>query len=230
MARRRSSSVCRRRAPLYAAAELLCIPPLPRTVLTLSEKAGRGGPALSYSGCAGKIRISVSLSRRRVERSLCVLSRSVVFHTLLTPWTAAHQPSLSMGFPRQEYWSRLPFPPPGIFPIQGWNSPVLHLLHWQTDSLPGSHLGRPKHAELALKVLLEPDPFSGATTLLSYLWSSDYRSQLLLLPGSLTVWVQGRGITVSRVTWQLCPRGKLLNQRFALSILVARCLTGVDTQ
>ena len=185
---------------------------------------------MSYSGCAGKIRISVSLSRRRVERSLCVLSRSVVFHSLLTPWTAAHQPSLSMGFPRQVYWSRLPFPPPGIFPIQGWNSPVLHLLHWQTDSLPGSHLGRPKHAELALKVLLEPDPFSGATTLLSYLWSSDYRSQLLLLPGSLTVWVQGRGITVSRVTWQLCPRGKLLNQRFALSILVARCLTGVDTQ
>ena len=37
MARRRSSSVCRRGAPLYAAAELLCIPPLPRTVLTLSE-------------------------------------------------------------------------------------------------------------------------------------------------------------------------------------------------
>ena len=157
MARRRSSSVCRRGAPLYAAAELLCIPPLPRTVLTLSEKAGRGGPALSYSGCAGKIRISVSLSRRRVERSLCVLSRSVVFHSLLTPWTAAHQPSLSMGFPRQEYWSRLPFPPPGIFPIQGWNSPVLHLLHWQTDSLPGSHLGSPlEPLDLWLFVIISP--------------------------------------------------------------------------
>ena len=27
-----------------------------------------------------------------------------------TPWTVACQAPLSMGFPRQEYWSRLPFP------------------------------------------------------------------------------------------------------------------------
>ena len=31
---------------------------------------------------------------------------------LATPWTAAHQASLSMGFPRQEHWSGLPFPSP----------------------------------------------------------------------------------------------------------------------
>ena len=30
-----------------------------------------------------------------------------------TPWTAAHQAPLSMGVSRQEYWSGLPFPPPG---------------------------------------------------------------------------------------------------------------------
>ena len=35
--------------------------------------------------------------------------------------TAVHQVSLSIGFPRQEYWSRVPFPSPGIFPIQGLN-------------------------------------------------------------------------------------------------------------
>ena len=29
------------------------------------------------------------------------------------PWTIAHQVSLSMGFPRQENWSGLPFPSPG---------------------------------------------------------------------------------------------------------------------
>ena len=28
------------------------------------------------------------------------------------PWTAAHQAPLSMGFSRQEYWNRLPFPSP----------------------------------------------------------------------------------------------------------------------
>ena len=31
-----------------------------------------------------------------------------------TPWTVACQASLSMGFSRQEYWSGLPFPSPGI--------------------------------------------------------------------------------------------------------------------
>ena len=31
----------------------------------------------------------------------------------MNPWTVAHQAPLSMGFPRQEYWSGLPFPSPG---------------------------------------------------------------------------------------------------------------------
>ena len=34
----------------------------------------------------------------------------------MTPWTVALQAPLSMGFPRQEYWSELPFPSPGDFP------------------------------------------------------------------------------------------------------------------
>ena len=33
--------------------------------------------------------------------------------SFVTPWTVAHQAPLSMGFPRQEYWSGLPFPSPG---------------------------------------------------------------------------------------------------------------------
>ena len=43
-----------------------------------------------------------------------------------TPWTVAHQALLSMGLPRQEYCSGLPFPSPKIFPTQLLN---LHLLH-----------------------------------------------------------------------------------------------------
>ena len=31
----------------------------------------------------------------------------------MTPWTVARQALLSMGFPRQEYWSKLPLPSPG---------------------------------------------------------------------------------------------------------------------
>ena len=38
---------------------------------------------------------------------------SVTVMSNMTQSTAAHQASLSMGFSRQEYWSGLPFPPPG---------------------------------------------------------------------------------------------------------------------
>ena len=37
----------------------------------------------------------------------------------VTPWMVAHQAPLSMGFPRQEYWSRLPFPSQGDLPNPG---------------------------------------------------------------------------------------------------------------
>ena len=33
---------------------------------------------------------------------------------LVTPWTAAHQAPLSMGFSRQEYWSGVPLPSPEL--------------------------------------------------------------------------------------------------------------------
>jgi len=36
--------------------------------------------------------------------------------TLGTPWTVACQAPLSMGFPRQEYWSGFPFPSPRNLP------------------------------------------------------------------------------------------------------------------
>ena len=51
---------------------------------------------------------------------LCaVLSHSVKSDFLATPWTVAHQAPLSMGFPRQEYWSMLQLPTPGDLPNPG---------------------------------------------------------------------------------------------------------------
>ena len=47
-----------------------------------------------------------------------MLSRSVVFDSV-TPWTVAHQAPLCIGFPRQEYWSGLPFPFAGDLPKPG---------------------------------------------------------------------------------------------------------------
>ena len=36
-----------------------------------------------------------------------------------TPWSVVLPAPLSVGFPRQEYWSGLPFPPPGGLPNPG---------------------------------------------------------------------------------------------------------------
>ena len=48
------------------------------------------------------------------------------FPTLATPWTVACQAPLFMILPRQEYWSGLPFLPPGHLPHSGMEpmSPV----------------------------------------------------------------------------------------------------------
>ena len=63
------------------------------------------------------------------------LSRVQIF---VTPWTVAHQFPLFMGFPRQEYWSGLPFPSPGDLPNPGIRpaSPTLADRFFTTE-LPG---------------------------------------------------------------------------------------------
>ena len=59
----------------------------------------------------------------------------------MTPWAVASQAPPSMRFPRQEYWSGLPFLLPGDLPDPGIDPHLLHLLHWQADSLPLSYQG-----------------------------------------------------------------------------------------
>ena len=63
--------------------------------------------------------------------------------TLVTPWTAARQASLSMGFSRQEHWSGLPFPPPGDLPHPGIKSASPASPALPADSLLLSHEGSP---------------------------------------------------------------------------------------
>ena len=48
-----------------------------------------------------------------VLRKICCCCCLVVVRLFGSPWTVVCQVPLSMGFPRQEYWSRLPFPSPG---------------------------------------------------------------------------------------------------------------------
>ena len=47
---------------------------------------------------------------------VCVCSVTQLCLTLCNPWTVAHQTSLSMEFPRHEYWIGFPFSPPEDLP------------------------------------------------------------------------------------------------------------------
>ena len=58
-------------------------------------------------------------------------------------WTVAHQAPLPMDFPGKNTRVCCYFLLQGIFLTQGSNLCLLHLLHWQADCLPLSHLGSP---------------------------------------------------------------------------------------
>ena len=60
-----------------------------------------------------------------------------------THWTAACQAPLSMRFPRQEYWTGLPCPPPWDLPNSETEASSLLSLHWQSGSWPLVPPGKP---------------------------------------------------------------------------------------
>ena len=71
----------------------------------------------------------------------CFVLRCMVVADSASPWTVAHQASLSMGFSWQEYWrvavsSSRAFPCPGMECV----SPA-----WQVDSSPLATTGKPSH-------------------------------------------------------------------------------------
>ena len=67
---------------------------------------------------------------KRICVNVKLLSHVQLF---VTPWIVAYQAPPSMEFPRQEYWSGLPFPSPGDLsdPVIEPRSPAL-----QADTLP----------------------------------------------------------------------------------------------
>ena len=64
----------------------------------------------------GRGRVSFITTERihtyHLFKCLLLLSRFSRVQHCATPWTAAYQASLSMGFSKQEHWSGLPFPCP----------------------------------------------------------------------------------------------------------------------
>ena len=66
----------------------------------MSRLFASGGPSIGAPASASVLAMNVPAKSLQSCPTLC------------DPWTAACQAPLSMGFSRQEYWSRLPFPSP----------------------------------------------------------------------------------------------------------------------
>ena len=76
-------------------------------------------------------------SDKNVNRTMCA-SCSVMSNSLQPNGLQPTQAPLSMRFSKQEYWSRQPFPSPGLFLTQGLNPGLLY-----ADSLPPEPPGKP---------------------------------------------------------------------------------------
>ena len=81
-------------------------------------------------------------AKETISSSVC--AQSCVLRLFATSWTVACQTPLSMGFPRQKYWSGLPFPTPGDLSDPGIEpaSPASPALagRFFTTALPGKPL------------------------------------------------------------------------------------------
>ena len=91
--------------------------------------------AISFSN-AGKWKVKVKS-----------LSRVQLF---ATPWTAAHQAPLSMGFSRQEYWSGVPSPSPNeILHSNKKESSTDGITYWATDNTQEGWISKTSRLRLA---------------------------------------------------------------------------------
>ena len=73
-------------------------------LMRVKKKSERAGLKLN-------IRKTKIMASGPIESEVKVKSLSRV-QLLATPWTAAYQAPLPVGFSRQEYWSGVPFPSP----------------------------------------------------------------------------------------------------------------------
>ena len=124
---------------------------------------------------------------------VCVLSCSLQLCVQLfaTPWTVACQIPLSMGFSRQEYWSRLPFPTPGNLSNAGTEpafpaSPALASGFFTTDP----------HVYICLRMHIYIFFYPWIKYQCSTNWRRQWQPTPVLLPGKSHGW---RGLQSMRV-------------------------------
>ena len=110
------------------------------------------------------------VSALRLAKAAWVLSHVWL---LATPCTVAHQDPLLMQFSRQEYWSGLPFPPPGDLPDPGFGPepPALAGGFFTTEPLEKPLALALENCYRDIQWLLSDGPGSGPVFLESCLFS-----------------------------------------------------------
>ena len=88
--------------------------------------------------------------KKNLEIKMCMLSCFSHVQLFATPWTVAHQAPL-WDSPRKNTRVGCHFLLQGIFLTHGLNPRLLHLLHWQADSLPLGPPGKPQRNIFAEK-------------------------------------------------------------------------------
>ena len=88
---------------------------------------------------------------------MCVLSHfSTVVSVTLRDSMDRSPPGASVhGILQARILEGLSSPSQGVFPTQGWNPCLLHLLHWQAGSLPLAPPVKPKKPGVDCRVLIQ---------------------------------------------------------------------------
>ena len=130
---------------------MMCRPPLPSQAEPGSVPATSSNLGLAWGPEHGLIHLhsnSESWHAGQTGWLLGLLIKVCASHSarlFATPWTAAHQSPLSMGFSRQGYWNGLWFPSPiwikevPVYPIDHWhvrtNDACTHMLSHTCKSI-----------------------------------------------------------------------------------------------
>ena len=99
------------------------------------------------------------------------------------------------------------FPSPGVLPTQGSNPCLLHLLHWETDSLPLSPPGKAKG--LLLVLIIAPESHA-----LHYVWIVQNRGVVKIQKASKVLERTGDSMNMSHFRTKLHPPSLMQKSSF----------------
>ena len=150
-----------------------------------------------------------------VEKKSSQAKKSLIFQLLshvqffVTTWTIAHQAPLFLGLPRQEYWSGLPFLPPGDHPNLGIQlTPPILGGRFFTAEPPGKSQEESWHGK---SILVNLWHVSGNEVWRSICYSD---STVILYKKNQLIFTSSHSIASLFIIWQSWHRGFMYNRTY----------------